>query len=91
MKLYESYKNWEQFDGRVVKIEGYNHRIKVRVQNGIYPYPRKLIDVSAVPMNKNSNWYQETKKLLGDDWSTDVLDSDIDLQCSILEQLSERN
>lgn len=88
MRSYEIYKDWEQYHNRVVLIDGLKYRLKVSTLNAIYPYPEKKISVAAYPVNKNSKHYKEVKAVLKDDWSTDILDSDIDVQCDILAQLS---
>ncbi len=46
-----------------------------------------MIDVSAEPINKNSKYYLEVKKELGDDWSTDILESGDELYTNIAQQV----
>jgi len=81
------YGDWQQHDGKVVKIDGRNHRLSCKVYQQRYPYPDEVISVHAEPCNRNSKWYRTIRQQLGDDWSTDVLDSSIELQVEILQQL----
>lgn len=82
---------WTKHDGRIVKIDGMNCKIRVRIVNAVYPYPHESITVEAEPTAaaKRSKKYRSIKERLGDDWLTDILESDIETQCSILEQLSK--
>lgn len=91
MKSLKFYQEWLEHDGRVVKIDGLNYRLRVRTFQAIYPSPENKITVYATPVNKNSKYYQEVKRQLGDDWSTDVLDSSLELQADILNQIAEQN
>ena len=86
MKSFEIYQEWLEHDGKVIKIDGIKHRLKVTTLNAIYPRPAKLISVQAEVVNKKSRYYQDTKARMGDHWSTDVLDSDIELVADILSQ-----
>jgi hypothetical protein len=79
---------WEKFNGRKVKIEGRAYRIRATVSTAIYPYEDEVISVHAEPINKRSKYYLKTKAELGDDWSTDVLESSIELICDIWTQLT---
>lgn len=82
------YGEWAKYDGRKVTINGLRYRLKCRIYRQRYPYEDEVIDVSAEPVNKASRVYRETKRLLGgDDWSTDVLASSIELQAEIERQL----
>lgn len=80
-------KFWLEQDGKKVKLDGFAHVIKVTVINASYPYPHEAIDVSAEPINKNSKYYRDIRHKLGDDWSTDVLDSDPEVEAGIRQQL----
>lgn len=84
---YENFGFWAEYNGRIVTIDGLQHRIVCRTYKTRYPSEREVIDVSAEPVSKSSKHYREEKAKLGDDWSIDVLASDIDLQCEILQQL----
>ena len=78
---------WRDHHGKVVKIDGLSYRLRCSTYQQRYPYPEEVIDVAADPVSKSSAHYREVKARLGDDWSTDVLASDIDVQVSILRQL----
>lgn len=82
------YGDWAQHDGRTVTVNGLKCRLRCDVYTQRYPYSDQVISVHAVPVNRQSKAYRETRAALGDDWSTDVLDSDIELQSEILAQLS---
>ena len=42
--------------------------------------------MQAEVINKKSSYYLDTKARMGDHWTTDVLDSDIELAADILSQ-----
>lgn len=63
---------FEDCDGREVKINGLKHRIRYQEFKAVYPYERIVVFVSAEPVNRNTKYYRETKRCLGDDWSIDV-------------------
>ena len=83
----EFHKEWQDHHGAIVKIDGRNHTLRVRTYRARYPREEWVITVDAVPTNRRSKHYQDVRDQLGDDWSTDVLASDIELQCDILNQL----
>ncbi len=92
MASYDVYAGtWEKHDGKLVTIDGLRCKLRVRSYEAIYPYKRRVIDVSAEPTvaAKRSEAYRTVRAKLGDDWSTDVLQSDIDVQSEILAQLGE--
>ena len=84
------YEHWQKHDGKKVLIDGHTYQLKVTTYQASYPYPHTVISVYAEPVNKASKMYLDTKRELKDDWSTDVLDSDISLQADILHQCGER-
>jgi len=86
-RSFNIYGYWQEANGRHVKIDGHAYKLRVNVDNAVYPYPQKVIRVYADPINKNAAWYQKIKRELGDDWSTDVLESDVELTCSVASQL----
>lgn len=89
-KHYDYYgETWEKHDGKEVTIDGYKYILRVSVYNAVYPYEHKAISVYADPKNKDCKYYQDVKRELGDDWSTDVLDSDPELSGHILNQLEK--
>lgn len=67
---------WIKHHGATVKIGKHAHVIKVSVYDAIYPVHQRVISVYADPVNKHSVEYLKTKKILGDDWSTDLLESE---------------
>jgi hypothetical protein len=87
MKLFQFYSNWQSHDGKIVLIDNIKHKIEVRIFEQTYPYKAQVISVHAVPLSKNSQYYKTIKLQLGDDFSTDILDSDIKVQSDVLRQL----
>ncbi len=83
------YSEWLEHDGKSVKIEGLSYTLRVRTYEAAYPYRHTAINVYAEPANRRSKAYLKAKQELGDDWDTDVLASDLDLQASILSQLRD--
>ena len=91
MASYDFYaETWEKHDGALVTVDGLRCKIRVSSHNAIYPYPHRVIDVSAVPTRaaKRTEAYLRVRRDLRDDWSTDVLASDVEVQSEILAQLS---
>lgn len=89
MPYVEFYSEWLEHDGKRVKLNGITHVIKVDVYQAIYPHPHETMIVHAEVVNKKSKYYQDRKAEYGDDWSTDVLSSDVMVQAEILHQLQE--
>lgn len=87
MLLTKETEIWLEHDGKTVYIDGYAHRLEVSTWRRRYPYEAVMIDVSAVPISKKTAYYREMKEKLGDDWVTDVLASDVEVQADILRQL----
>ena len=88
---YDVYaETWEQHDGRVVTVDGLRCKLRVTTFTQRYPYERRMIDVSAEPTRaaKRTEAYLRVRRELRDDWSTDVLESDVSVQSEILEQLN---
>ena len=91
MASYDVYaEQWEQHDGALVTVDGLRCKLRVESYEAIYPYRHRVLNVRAVPTRaaKRSEVYRSVRADLGDDWSTDVLESDINVQCEILEQLA---
>lgn len=80
------YTEWLEHDGKTVLINGIAHVLKVRTYAAYYPYHHETIHVDAVPKNKQTKWYREQRAKLGDDFMTDVLSSDVEVQTEILRQ-----
>jgi len=78
---------WLGVNGKVITVRGKKYKIKVSSHKAIYPYERMVISVMAEMMDKNDLEYLETKLILGDDWSTDVLDSGDDFYSAVYLQV----
>lgn len=80
---------WEKHNGRILRIEGLSWKLRVVTYRAIYPYERMVTTVSLdpTPATKRSNHYKQIKRDLGDDWSTDVLSSDVAFQVELIQQL----
>lgn len=89
-RSFQFYGDWAQYHGRKVMIDGLAYTLKVNTYMASYPRREMLISVYAEPVNKHSKHYLETKRQLGDDWSTDVLES-FDVMCDILAQLQNQD
>lgn len=83
-KSFKNYGFWTAHNGKVVKIDGINCRIKTSVYTARYPYTEEVISVYAEPIGHNTEKYREIKRILKDDWATDVLECDLGLYCDIL-------
>ena len=79
--------HWVGANGKIITIEGKKYKIKVSSYKAIYPYERMVISVYAEMMDKADPEYLDTKLILGDDWSTDVLDSGDDFYAAVYLQL----
>lgn len=71
----EMAKWWIEQNKKTVKIGGIRYTLAVSTHKAVYPYPHTALRVFATMTNKQSEGYRETRKKLGDDWSTDVLES----------------
>ena len=80
---------WLEHDGRIVTFDGLKCVVRVSSYMQKYPYERNVTDVSLEPTvaAKRSKRYGAIKMVLGDDWSTDVLSAEPELQTEILQQL----
>lgn len=85
--LLEYNQDWLEHNGKVVTLSGLKYKINVSTFQAIYPYEHTAINVCLEPVSKASKHYKEVKQQLGDDWSTDLLDSDVELQCEVLAQV----
>lgn len=70
------YSDWLQHDGKRVVVNGIAYVLHATSFMARYPYTQEMVSVQAEPVNKQSRFYREAKAQLGDDWTTDVLDSD---------------
>lgn len=80
---------WSKFDGKAVKIDGLNCKIRVSSYWGKYPCKRLIINVDAVPTPEamKTEFYRNRRAELGDDWFTDILNSEPEFQEKIFMQL----
>jgi len=78
---------WLEADGRVVTLDGIKHRLRVEQYEAIYPYKRTVTKVWATPVNRTSRYYRDIRAALGDDWSTDILESDVCVVSDVVAQL----
>jgi hypothetical protein len=85
----ERYGYWREHHGKIVKIHGVKHRLNIIEYETHYPSQTRVISVHAEPIDYKTAYYLNTKHELGDDWSVDVLDSDVMLQAKILRQVEE--
>jgi len=88
MALLDYFRDFADCHGKVVKIDGLSYRLRVQIFDAIYPYQHQSISVHAEPVSRKSKYYRKVREELGDDWSLDVLSSSLELQCSVLEQIS---
>jgi hypothetical protein len=89
MASYAIYKDWEEFDDRAVTVDGMDCIIRVNSYVAHFPRGERVIHVHAVPTEAamQTEAYLSVKRKLRDDWSTNVLDSDPEVETAILEQL----
>ena len=79
--------DWMAQTGKVVTLDGIKHVLRVESYRAIYPYVRDVLKVWATPVNRRSRYYQDVRARLGDDWSTDVLESDVCVIADVISQL----
>lgn len=82
----EIYGEWIPFDGREVTVRGRRYRLRVRQFRQRYPYEADMLQVYADPLDRDAEYY-DTRRQLGDDWSVDVIGSDLDFECAVCEAL----
>lgn len=87
-KSYEYYKELEQFAGKIVTLDKLKYRVSVSIYNAVYPIRERVISVYLVPVSKTSKEYLETKKILKDDWSIDMLELSPESYVEIYKQLT---
>jgi hypothetical protein len=81
---------WLEHHGKVVKLDGHVHMLKVTTHEAIYPYAHTVLRVTATPVSTKTRYYRTIKAQLGDDWSTDVLASDPEVTTSVMQQVGWR-
>lgn len=87
-RSFDVYGDWMNHNNKIILVDKVKYRLKCESYMARYPYEQKVISVHAEPVNKRAKHYVEQVKQLGDHWSIDVLDSDIEVQSEILSQLS---
>lgn len=83
--LYYNHK-WLQANGKKVTVAGKEYIIRVEAHKAIYPYEHYVISVTADPVDKSDEEYLHIKRMLGDDWATDVLEAGEAFYASVYEQ-----
>lgn len=83
MQLDNYHQEWLDYHGLKVLYEGRAYRLEARSFTPVHGEDR--ITVFATPVNKSSKMYREVKRTLGDDWSTDVLNSTIEIEWDFLQ------
>lgn len=78
---------WLDYDGKKFKLDDLTYQIRSHSFEGIHPYKRQVLTVYADPVSKTSKEYLKIKRELRDDWSLDVLDSDIETTVKIMQAL----
>jgi len=78
---------WLEANGKIVKVQGKEYKIKVSSWQAIYPYKRYVISVDAEMVNHDDPEYIKVREILRDDWSTDVLESREDFYAAVYSQL----
>ena len=68
-----------EYNGKITKIGGKTHKIRVYTIHAIYPYDHYEIFMYADMCNKYDPEYVEIKNKLGDDYSTDLLESESEI------------
>lgn len=90
MPYAQYHQDWLEHDGKRVEIDGMSYIIKV--STWLNMNRDELIMVSAVPTlpTRRTEYYQEHKRKLGDDWSVDVLSMDVEDEAKLLVSLDPR-
>lgn len=76
MHAVHHYEGWLAHDGKHVVVDRIAYTIHAKTYTVRYPYREDVITVTAEPCNKQSTYYRTIKAQLGDDWYTDILDSE---------------
>jgi hypothetical protein len=89
-KSFDCYNEWAEYDGAIVWVEGLRCELQSYSYEARYPYARQVLIVRAFPTKsaQKTESYRHTKRELGDDWSFDVLDMDVEAQEGILRQVA---
>ena len=81
--------DWISYDGRIVFVDGYSWKLRVETYDAVYPVKQSLTSVWLEPTKTTrwSDYYMTIKRRLRDDWTTDVLSSEPELQAELMRQL----
>ena len=63
---------FEAHKGKRVKVWGRMYIVGYDEHRAIYPYKHVVRNIWLDPVNKNSMWYRDLRRKLGDDWVTDA-------------------
>jgi hypothetical protein len=85
MRRLAGNEEWLDYDGMSVFIDGRKYRLEVRSCFSRFR-GYEVFSVYAKPVNQDATYYRDIKRELGDDWATDVLESDVELEADILRQ-----
>lgn len=80
-------KPFKPFHGSVVKYRWINHILKYQEMNAVYPHEHVSRSCFLEPQDKTTNYYLDTKRALGDDWSTDLTAIPIEEYVKICDQV----
>jgi hypothetical protein len=81
----EHYSDWLDYEGKVyVDPDVGRCKIRIHLFTAVYPYRMEAISVYGDPLNKRNKHYQAVRQQLGDDWSTDILESGPDYQAMVM-------
>jgi hypothetical protein len=82
---------WIRNDGRIVTVEGLRCKIKALTYDAIYPVAQSMTMVSLVPTRaaRKTARYEESRRMLRDDWSFDALELDCEAYADVMRQLGE--
>jgi hypothetical protein len=85
MRRLAGNEEWLDYDGMSAFIDGRKYRLEVKSCFSRFR-GYAVFSVYAKPVNKDAAFYREIREELGDDWATDVLASDVELEADILRQ-----
>lgn len=84
------YGHWAQYDGRTITMHNAKYMLHCVVYKQLYPYEEEVISVTADAVDKTSADYLAWVDTLEDEWTVDILGSELDLAMAIWHQLQAR-